>query len=115
MIWIWRIWAAAAESFTKPQLFIPHYWKVEDMAVSFYIEDFTAAETLQRMDRTIGLPDGRKMIVIVRNGSPQCTVNEQLKERMKLAMVKRYNPATKALNLEKFHADPDLADIHSAQ
>ncbi|EDS33177.1 conserved hypothetical protein [Culex quinquefasciatus] len=98
----------------QPQLFIPHYWKVEDTAVSFYIEDFTAAETLQRMDRTIGLPDGRKMIVIVRNGSPQCTVNEQLKERMKLAMVKRYNPATKALNLEKFHADPDLADIHCA-
>ncbi|KAL1394371.1 hypothetical protein pipiens_012004 [Culex pipiens pipiens] len=57
--------AAAAESFTKPQLFIPHYWKVEDTAVSFYIEDFTAAETLQRMDRTI-----------VRNGSPQCTVNK---------------------------------------
>lgn len=95
----------------QPLMFIPHYWKVEDTAVSFYIEDFPSAEALQKADRTIGLPDGRKMIVIVRNGSPQFTVNEQLKDRMKLAMVKRYNPATKALNLEKFHNDPDLADI----
>lgn len=98
----------------QPNLFIPQFWKVEDTAVSFYIEDFTAAEALQKADRTIGLPDGRKMIVIVRNGSPQFHVNEQLKERMKLAMVKRYNPATKALNLEKFHTDPDLADIFCA-
>ncbi|XP_053696649.1 nuclear RNA export factor 1 isoform X1 [Sabethes cyaneus] len=98
----------------KPEIFIPHYWKVEDTAVSFYIEDFPAAEALQRIDRTIDLPDGRKMIVIVRNSTPQFQINEQLKERMKLAMVKRYNPATKALNLEKFHADPDLSDIFCA-
>lgn len=87
---------------------------MEDTAVSFYIEDFQAAEALQKVDRTIGLPDGRKMIVIVRNSSPQFLVNEQLKERMKLAMQKRYNPATRALNLEKFHTDPDLSDIFCA-
>uniref|UniRef100_A0A023EVP0 Putative mrna export factor tap/mex67 n=1 Tax=Aedes albopictus TaxID=7160 RepID=A0A023EVP0_AEDAL len=98
----------------SPLIFIPQYWKVEDTAISFYIEDFQAAEALQRVDRTIGLPDGRKMIVIVRNGQPQFQVNEQLKERMKLAMVKRYNPVTKALNLEKFHTDPDLSDIFCA-
>lgn len=98
----------------SPLIFIPHYWKVDDTAISFYIEDFQAAEALQKVDRTIGLPDGRKMIVIVRNGSPQFTVNEQLKERMKLAMVKRYNAATRALNLEKFHTDPDLSDIFCA-
>ncbi|XP_055638003.1 nuclear RNA export factor 1 [Toxorhynchites rutilus septentrionalis] len=98
----------------KPVLFIPHYWKVEDTAVSFYIDDFEAALALQKVDRTIGLPDGRKMIVVVRNGAPQFQVNEQLKERMKLAMVKRYNPTTKALNLEKFHNDPDLNDIFCA-
>ncbi|XP_065082338.1 nuclear RNA export factor 1 isoform X1 [Ochlerotatus camptorhynchus] len=98
----------------SPLIFIPQYWKVEDTAVSFYIEDFQAAEALQKIDRTIGLPDGRKMIVIVRNSNPQFQVNEQLKERMKLAMQKRYNPATRALNLEKFHTDPDLSDIFCA-
>lgn len=98
----------------SPLIFIPQYWKVEDTAVSFYIEDFQAAEALQKIDRTIGLPDGRKMIVIVRNNSPQFTVNEHLKDRMKLAMQKRYNPATRALNLEKFHTDPDLSDIFCA-
>lgn len=98
----------------SPLIFIPQYWKVEDTAVSFYIEDFQAAEALQKIDRTIGLPDGRKMIVIVRNSNPQYQVNAQLKERMKLAMVKRYNPATRALNLEKFHTDPDLSDIFCA-
>lgn len=97
-----------------PLIFIPQYWKVEDTAVSFFIEDFPAAEALQKVDRTIDLPDGRKMIVIVRNSNPQFQVNAQLKERMKLAMVKRYNPVTKALNLEKFHTDPDLSDIFCA-
>lgn len=98
----------------SPLVFVPHYWKVEDTAVCFFIEDYQAADALQKADRTIDLPNGRKMIIIVRNSTPQYQVNEALKERMKLAMVKRYNPATKALNLEKFHTDPDLSDIFCA-
>ncbi|EDS26172.1 conserved hypothetical protein [Culex quinquefasciatus] len=73
-----------------PQLFIPHYWKVEDTAVSFYIEDFTAAETLQRMDRTI-----------VRNGSPQCTRTVTRPQIMMAAfdVIKVNIPDLEALNL----------------
>ncbi|XP_055608139.1 nuclear RNA export factor 1-like [Uranotaenia lowii] len=98
----------------SPKVFIPQYWKVEDTAVSFYIEDYEAAVALQKINRTIALPENRKMIVVVSTRFPQVQVNEQLKERMKLAMVKRYNPATQALNLEKFHSDPDLKDIFCA-
>uniref|UniRef100_A0A182QK83 NTF2 domain-containing protein n=1 Tax=Anopheles farauti TaxID=69004 RepID=A0A182QK83_9DIPT len=98
----------------SPQTFIPLYYKVTESAVLFYVEDFKAAEAIQKVDRTIDTPDGRRMIVLVRSSQPSSPVNEQLKARMKQAMVKRYNPQTKGLNLEKFHADPDLSDIFCA-
>ncbi|ETN60147.1 hypothetical protein AND_008236 [Anopheles darlingi] len=98
----------------SPQIFIPRYYKAAESCATFYVEDFATAEAIQKMDRKIDTPDGRKMILLVRSNHPVFQVNDQLKERMKQAMVKRYNPATKALNLEKFHADPDLSDIFCA-
>ncbi|XP_058063024.1 nuclear RNA export factor 1 [Anopheles bellator] len=95
----------------SPQFFIPLYYKTAESAVTFYVEEFHAAEAIQKVNRKIDLPDGRKMILLVRNNHPPSQVNDQLKDRMRQAMVKRYNSATKALNLEKFHADPDLSDI----
>ena len=60
------------------------------------------------------MPDGFKMIIKVRNSIPQVHVDQSLKERMKLAMVKRYKPDTKALDLTKFHSDPELLDVFCA-
>uniref|UniRef100_A0A182NMU6 NTF2 domain-containing protein n=1 Tax=Anopheles dirus TaxID=7168 RepID=A0A182NMU6_9DIPT len=98
----------------SPQTFNPLYYKATESAAIFFVEDFKTAEAIQKLDRTIDTPDGRRMIVLVRNNHPSSPVNEQLKARMKQAMVKRYNPQTKGLNLEKFHADPDLSDIFCA-
>lgn len=78
--------------------------------MTFYIDEFKVAEKLYSLDRQIQCSDGFKMIIRVHSGSPHVDVNAELKERMKLTMAKRYNSATKALDLTKFHADPDLQD-----
>lgn len=66
------------------------------------------------MDREIQHSDGFKMIIKVNIGSPNITVNPQLKEKIKNAMGKRYNAAAKALNLQRFHTDPDFKDTFCA-
>lgn len=50
------------------------------------------------------------MIIKVAHGLPQVDLNQDVKETMKKVMAKRYNPMTKALDLTKFHADPELGD-----
>lgn len=54
------------------------------------------------------------MIIRVHHGLPQVEINAQLKECMKTVMSKRYNPSTKALDLTKFHAAPELGDFFCA-
>lgn len=54
------------------------------------------------------------MIIRVNCGSPNVIVDDELKERIKLTMAKRYNALTKALDMTKFHNDPDLQDVFCA-
>lgn len=95
-----------------PTPFITHYWRVEASKVSFFVDDFKVAKALGNADREIEMPNGFKLLVKVRNSIPPIHLTGDLKERMKLAMSKRYNPLTKALDLTKFHADVDLTDIY---
>lgn len=83
-------------------------------AVSFYMEDHKMAEKLMHADRTIQMPNGFKMLIRVRSSIPPTNIDDALKERMKVVMAKRYNAQTKALDLTKFHTDPDLSDIFCA-
>ncbi|XP_028162399.1 nuclear RNA export factor 1 [Ostrinia furnacalis] len=101
-------------SFISPEIFIPHYYKINGNAAVFYVDDVKIAEKLFNADRKITMPDGFKLVVIVRNAVPNVSIDDDMKEKMKLTMAKRYNPATKALDLTKFHADPDLSDIFCA-
>lgn len=94
-----------------PRSFIPHYFKTEPNAISFYTDDIKMAEDLLNADRTISMPDGFKMIIKVRNNIPQVQIDDNLKYKMKMAMSKRYNSMTKALDLTKFHSDEDLREI----
>lgn len=98
----------------RPMVFIPHYYKDIDNASVFYVDDLESAQKLSDSDRQIQMPSGHQMRVLVTNNVPQSNVDEGVVERMKLAMVKRYNVATKALDLTKFHSDPDLLDIFCA-
>lgn len=70
------------------------------------------AKILANADRTIEMPNGFKIFIKVRNGSPQVKIDPNIRERMKLAMAKRYNAVTKALDLTQFHLDIDLRDIY---
>lgn len=98
----------------RPVVFIPHYYKELDNASIFYVDDLEAAQKLSDSDRQIQMPSGHQMRIIVSNNVPQSNVDDSVVERMKLAMVKRYNAETKALDLTKFHSDPDLLDIFCA-
>lgn len=99
----------------KPEPLIPHYYKVEDARqATFYVDDLKMAQALLNADRKISMPDGFNLIIRVRASLPTVQIDDTLKEKMKLAMVKRYNAATNALDLTKFHADPDLGDVFCA-
>lgn len=63
------------------------------------------------MDRQLQLPNGFKLHVRVYPGFPNIIMNDKIKEKIKLVMAKRYNAVNKALDLTKFHADPDLQDF----
>lgn len=102
------------QTLAAPEPLIPHYVKVESSALCFYVDDIKTAQILLNGDRRITLPDGFKMIIRVRNSIPQVQIDANLKEKMKLAMAKRYTAATKALDLTKFHTDVDLKDIFCA-
>lgn len=99
-----------------PTTFNAQFYKIDKdtNAVHFYLDDFEIAEQILRQDKKIELPDGFKMMIRVRGSVPLVRVDETLKERMKMAMVKRYNAQTKAMDLTKFHSDPDLNDIFCA-
>lgn len=98
----------------SPEIFIPHYWteEMEKKSVSFYVDDFKMARILANLDRTIDMPNGFKLMVKVRNGTPPFKLDVKVRDRMKLAMAKRYNAATRALDLTQFHLDADLRDIY---
>lgn len=95
-------------------MLIPHYYKVNPTGVQFYVDDQKMAQALLSADRKIQTMDGFRLSIKVKNSIPQVQIDDNFKERMKLAMAKRYNAATKALDLTKFHADPDLRDIFCA-
>lgn len=100
----------------SPSTFNAQFYRIDKdtNAVQFYLDDFDVAEKILRQDKKIDLPDGFKMIIRVRGSVPQTRVDETLKERMKMAMVKRYSAQTKAMDLTKFHGDPDFNDIFCA-
>lgn len=93
-------------SHLSPDVFIPHYYKINGNAAVFYVDDAKIAEKLFNADRKIVMSDGFKLVVIVRNSVPNVNIDADMKEKMKLAMAKRYNAVTKALDLTKFHSDP---------
>lgn len=98
----------------QPLVFIPHYFKVELTAITFYVDDIRVAEALLNADRKLSLPDGHRLLIRVRNGVPQVTIDAAVQAKMKLAMAQRYNATTKALDLSKFHAHPELHDVFCA-
>lgn len=99
-----------------PTTFNAQFYAVDNMTqnVSFYVDDFDVAEKILRQDKKIQLPDGFQISIRARGSVPQVKIDATLKEKMKMAMVKRYNAQTKAMDLTKFHGDPDFTDVFCA-
>lgn len=96
-------------SYIAPETFIPFMYKVVGNEATFYVDDNKIAMALADSDRKITTTDGFKLQVRVsKAGFPQCEIDNKLKERLKQAMAKRYVHETNALDLSRFHRDPDL-------
>ncbi|KAK2589192.1 hypothetical protein KPH14_002004 [Odynerus spinipes] len=95
-------------SYISPETFVPIMYKVVGTEAIFYVDDQKTATTLLGCDRKITTTDGFKLQVRVKPGYPQCEINDKLKEKLKQAMVKRYVQENNALDLSRFHQDPDL-------
>ncbi|SPP89292.1 nuclear RNA export factor 1 [Drosophila guanche] len=95
----------------SPHSFSAQFWRAERDSVFFYVDDFEVAERIQQLGKHATLPDGFRLSPRVRNGIPLVTVDDSLKERMKQVMAKRYNAQTKALDMSRFYADPDIKPV----
>ncbi|XP_060522572.1 nuclear RNA export factor 1 [Cylas formicarius] len=95
----------------SPFPFMPMAWQTNGNTSIFYVDDFKLAEKLLSLDKKVQLPNGFKLFVRVHPSSPNVDMTDVVKERMKQVMAKRYNAETKALDLTKFHADPDFQDL----
>lgn len=89
-------------------------WSITGTTVTFYVDDNKVADKLHFLDREIKYPNGFKMIIRVNIGSPNFNLTPDVKEKIKFVMGKRYNAAIKALDLCRFHTDPDFVDIFCA-
>ncbi|EGI63426.1 PREDICTED: nuclear RNA export factor 1-like [Acromyrmex echinatior] len=95
-------------NYIAPKVFIPIMYKKTRTDACFYIDDHKTANALLNCDRKITMSDGFKLRVRVKPEFPNCDIDDEVKERLKQAMAKRYRQDTKALNLSKFHLDSDL-------
>jgi len=89
--------------------FIPIYYHVEGNNAVFYIEDVAAAKSLIALNKQITLANGLKLTIIVKwSPAPNLPINDELKEKIKVVMSRRYDAVTKVLNLNQFHLDEQL-------
>lgn len=90
--------------------FIPICYTKQAMNTYFYLEDQTAARALKELDRQIEMPDGFQLqINIERTTPPNMPLTEELVDKIKVVMSKRYIAEHKALNLKSFHTDEGFA------
>ncbi|XP_076659029.1 nuclear RNA export factor 1 [Halictus rubicundus] len=98
-------------SYMAPETFVPIMYKVSANDASFYVDDDKEAMALSNCHQKITTTDGFKLQVkIFQILLPYCEIDNKLKDRLKQVMSKRYVSETNALDLSKFHRDPDLAD-----
>ncbi|XP_018304307.1 nuclear RNA export factor 1-like [Mycetomoellerius zeteki] len=95
-------------NYMAPKVFVPIMYKKTRIDACFYIDDHKIANALLKCDRKITMSNGFKLRVKVKPEFPVCDIDDEVKERLKQAMAKRYRQDTKALDLSKFHLDSDL-------
>ena len=97
-----------ARSETK---FIPICYSKQGANTQFHLEDAAAARALRELDKKIEMPDGFPLAIVVdRSTPPNMPISDELVEKIKVVMSKRYFVANKALNLSAFHIG-DIPEI----
>ncbi|XP_037935644.1 nuclear RNA export factor 1 [Teleopsis dalmanni] len=91
-----------------PMVFMPCYWRIEKNSIVFYLEDYTVAEKLKFYEKPIQMNDGFRLHLRVRDGFPYITVDDNLKQKIALAMTYKYDRGTKCMDLSCFHKDPNF-------
>jgi len=90
--------------------FIPICYSKQGVNTQFYLEDGAAARALKDLDKKLEMPDGFPLAITVdRTSPPNMPISDELVEKIKVVMSKRYFVANKALNLSAFHVDEDFA------
>ncbi|XP_033341317.2 nuclear RNA export factor 1 [Megalopta genalis] len=98
-------------SYMAPETFVPIMYKVLANEALFYVDDEKEAMALSNCHQKITTTDGFKLQVKVFHLLlPYCEIDTKLKDKLKQVMSKRYVTETNALDLSKFHRDPDLVD-----
>ncbi|XP_076279140.1 nuclear RNA export factor 1 [Lasioglossum baleicum] len=98
-------------SYMAPETFVPIMYKIGRNEANFFVDDDKEAMALSNCHQKITTTDGFKLQVkIFQLLLPYCEIDSKLKDRLKQVMSKRYVNETNALDLSKFHRDPDLAD-----
>ncbi|KAJ8309187.1 hypothetical protein KUTeg_014061 [Tegillarca granosa] len=99
--------------YSGPSIPASEWYKVQfhyegDKAV-FFLKDSNAAESMGKFRNRFTLPNGMKMILIVKPSGPPYTIMDEDKiEKLKVCMSGRYDPPTKTLNLSSLYEDPGL-------
>lgn len=90
--------------------FIPICYSKQGMNTFFYIEDQGAVRSLKDLDKKIEMPDGYSLVISVeRSTPPNMPISDDLVEKIKVVMSKRYIVEHKALNMKSFHTDESFA------
>ncbi|KAK1125155.1 hypothetical protein K0M31_006495 [Melipona bicolor] len=94
--------------YVAPETLVPIMYRANGNGVDFFVDDRKVAAAL--LFREITTPRGRKLTVrVTRPPFPRCIIDDEFKERVKQAVMRRYIHETKSVDLSKFHRDFDLA------
>ncbi|KAI0209380.1 Nuclear RNA export factor 1 [Lamellibrachia satsuma] len=90
--------------------FVPDQFHYELNSAVFFVDSRRTAEAICALSKRITKKDGFKMLILMqRGGSAAVPLSEDTVTKLKVCMSKRYDPATKTLNLEKLYYDTDLS------
>ncbi|CAH0393774.1 unnamed protein product [Bemisia tabaci] len=97
-------------SYIQPLPLIPYYFRnnTNNNNISFFVGDFSTANSLQKASGKITSTDGQRIIIHVFECKPDIVLKQQDQDKIKNVLAKRYNPTMKALDLSRLYDDMSL-------
>ncbi|XP_043512468.1 nuclear RNA export factor 1-like [Frieseomelitta varia] len=86
---------------------VPIKYRANENEASFFVDDKKVAVAL--LHREITVTRGEKLTVtVIKPRFPRSIIDDEFEKRIKQVVMKRYIPATKSMDLSRFHRDFDL-------